>query len=168
MKLELKPKQLIKQIGVTDADALEEYMKTLEFGQDQYKAANNRKILPIKHQFVGHYSKPMVAQGYRDERIEKFLDIAYPGWEIALALHYRPGGNVDLHRDATGYGQLAISVSSTDFVFRIENERHECQRGAIYLFRTKVLHGTEPLDRERFTIVAWKIDWRKINYPEEF
>lgn len=163
--MQLMPNQLIKKIGTTDADALAEHLKSLNFINDYYRAANKRKILPIKHRFVGGQpkKKPVVGNGHRDSRIENFLDKVYPQWDIALAMHYHPGGNVEMHRDATGYGQLAVSVSSTDFVFNIGGEKHDCQRGNIYLFRSKVPHGILPVETDRYALVAWTIDWEKVN-----
>lgn len=153
---------LLKQTGQTNPLALLNHLQTLEYKLDQYRAANNRRIIPLKRQLLGQFNKPTIGEGFRDERIEAFLDIAYPDWEIGLALHYKPSGNVGLHRDAGGYGKTAMSVSTTDFIFLIGDERHQCKAGAIYQFPSKIPHGTEPVHIDRYCLIAWQINWSNV------
>ncbi len=161
----LEKNELILKIGRVDIQDFTDYMKTLPYRTDSYKSSFGRKILPIGLELAGDYKYPDAVEAYRDTRIETFLDRILPRWEIAFALHYSAGGGVRPHRDAAGYDFLAISVSSTDFTFRIGSEVHQCKAGEIYLFRTKVLHSVDKLEQERFALVAWRANWSKIKVP---
>lgn len=161
----LEKNELIRKIGRVDIQNFTDYMKTLPYRSDPYKSSFSRKTLPIGLELTGDYKDPDAVEAYRDARIEKFLDRILPRWEIALALHYSAGGGIRPHRDAAGYGSLAISVSNTDFIFRIGSEVHQCKAGEIYLFRTKILHSVDKLEQERFALVAWRANWNKIKVP---
>ncbi|NES91365.1 hypothetical protein [Okeania sp. SIO2B9] len=161
----LEKNELIHKIGRVDIEDFTDYMKTLAYRTDSYKSSFGRRTLPIALELTGNHKDPDAVEAYRDARIEIFLDRILPRWGIALALHYQPGGGILPHRDAAGYGFEAVSVSSTDFVFRIGSEVHQCKAGEIYLFRTKVLHSVDKLEQERFALVAWRANWSKIKVP---
>ncbi len=161
----LEKSKLIRKIGRVDVDNFINHMKTLPYQTDSYKSSYKRKTLPIGLKLDGDYKDPEAVEGYRDSRIETFLSRVIPNWKICLALRYQPGGGILPHRDAAGYGFEAISVSSTNFTFRIGGEVHECKAGDIYHFKTKVLHSVDKLDQERFALVGWTINWGKIKIP---
>lgn len=111
-------------------------------------------------------SPPTLSPGYRDERIEALGERLLPGWDIGLILKYPPKVAIGLHRDHRVFAAreaVAVNLEETNFLMAArpqagENPRPTAfclQTGDCISFNPKKLHGTTPIETERWSIIFW-------------
>ena len=78
------------------------------------------------------------------------------GYEKSLLLFYKKGGKLRLHRDNSEYPKTAFSLSSEDFEFIYHGKKYNCKKGEIYSFNSKLIHGIERIEKDRWALIWWK------------
>ena len=140
-----------------------EYVKTLTFQKDNYKSSSGRTIVPINWDItpVGA-GKHKRVRALVDQRIQKFLvKFLKTCYTVGLVLKYQPGGRINKHRDANGYGPLAVSVSSTDFNLGLQHEDgteviYNVGANQVISFPSKLVHWAwHDTYEERLAIIGW-------------
>lgn len=106
---------------------------------------------------------PLYLPAHKDKRMDKLVSKYCPNWKISLLCYYEKGGGIKPHRDATGYGKIGYSLSTTDFLFKHDGTPHSCKAGTIYRFETKKIHEVPPLPHPRYTLIWWEPDWKYWN-----
>ncbi len=153
-----------KRIGFIDPQSgIWEYIQQLPFKIDTYKSTVNRKILPIKNEIKYNSKGNTYQPAYREDRIEAFLSRIMPNWGTALALQYKPGGSILQHRDTTGYGITVASVSSCDYILKLDGTNYKVKGNQVISFPSKIPHAAwHETDEIRYTICCWELDTSKL------
>lgn len=151
----------IKKLSDFELKSLEKILIGLNYKKDPYKSTMKRQVIELKSAFDRSNNQLEVIEGYRHLELEKFCNSIMPTWEIGLIMKYEAGGKIGIHRDQSGYGKKARSVSTIDFDFFIGNKNQKIQAGEVIEFDSKVPHGVLKIERERFAIATWEIDWTK-------
>ena len=74
-----------------------------------------------------------------------------------LAMKYQPGGEISLHRNSTGYGRIAYSISSCEFIFQLEDIKYRIPANNVISFPAKVPHAAYHIgDHERLVLCCWE------------
>lgn len=102
--------------------------------------------------------------GQRDARLEALGDRLFSGWHTAALFSYSPGTCIKPHRDHKVFGSVAVMVNIGEADFEIAGQLYRLAPGEVLRFSTKVLHGSRPSNKERFSIVFWKFKPEYLNH----
>ena len=155
-----KPDTIVKPSIVGKVDANSEiwsYVNQLPWEEDHFKSTSSRKVCHIGNKITYNKNGNIYEDGYQDDRISAFFSRLNPSWGVGLAMKYEKGGIIGRHRDSTGYGRVAHSVSSCEFVFELEKRKYRIPANTVISFPTKVLHSAYHLgDCERTVLCCWE------------
>ncbi|MFP4009671.1 MAG: hypothetical protein ACLFV6_16970 [Spirulinaceae cyanobacterium] len=128
--------------------------------------AKNRRELWIRR-YCDLRSPATISDGYRNDRIEQLGERVLPNFDIGLLLLYSPGTQINLHRDHTVFEKTAVSINLGQATFKIAQtprkgeklnpQRYRLQDGDVIRFNSKLLHGIEPVQIERWCLVFWHL-----------
>ena len=99
---------------------------------------------------------PQILPGLNDPRVTALGDRLLPDWHSALLCQYPPGVGINPHRDHTCFAKTAVMVNLGEANF-FEYEGRDrivtpLADGAIVRLNTKILHGVEPVARNRYSL----------------
>lgn len=144
-------------VGKVDSDEIWNYVANLPFERDHFKSTSSREVCHIGKKITYNRDGNVYQEGYKDERISSFFSRLNSDWGVGLAMKYEKGGRIGLHRDSTGYGIVAHSISSCEFYFELDNKKYRIPANTVISFPTKVPHSAYHLgDCERFVLCCWE------------
>ena len=133
------------------------YINNLPWEDDEYKSTKGRQVCHIANKVTYKVGGNIYQHGHQDTRISNFFSRLYPEWGIGLAMKYQPGGEIGLHRDSTGYGRIAYSISSCEFIFQLEDIKYRIPANNVISFPAKVPHAAYHIgDHERLVLCCWE------------
>lgn len=129
--------------------------------------ATGRKELWIRRQ-CDLRKTPTILEGYRHQRLEDFGERLLPNFHIGLLLFYPPQTQIKLHRDHTVFEKIGVGVNIGKAKFlmaetpkkgekKIQPISYFLNDGDCLKFNTKILHGIESVNKERWAIYFWHL-----------
>ncbi|MDE5084266.1 MAG: hypothetical protein O4803_01585 [Trichodesmium sp. St15_bin1_1] len=137
----------MKYLGTIDSvENFENHCNEIKFllEKDIYYHTNRKMIDWMSDDFYGVHA-----------RIENLIN-RFGKYEQSLLFFTEKSGSVRLHRDSKDFGKTAFSVSSIDFEFIHHNQRYQCKAGNVYTFNSKLIHGIEKIESDRWCLVWWR------------
>ena len=142
---------------VSEETGIWDYVRQLPWESDHYKSTTKRTVCHIKKKITYNPNGNIYEEGYKDSRIAAFFHHLNPDWGIGLALNYESGGKIGTHRDSTGYGRLAHSISSCKFIFELAGIKYRIPANKVISFPTKVPHAAYHIgNHERLVLCCWE------------
>jgi hypothetical protein len=123
-----------------------DWCKSYEFvlENDAYQGkTTNRKLIDLSES--------------KDKRLWRLIERFVKKEEVkqVLLMKYYKNGKLGLHRDK-GKHRMVWSLSSTDFNFIWNGDEYECNKGYIYNFDGKMIHGLKGTVSDRWCLCWWR------------
>jgi hypothetical protein len=125
------------------------------------QSISSRYAFGRTHKWFGHHivltQRPIIKNGYQDDRITQFGNIVLPGWDCALLCHYRPGGCMKSHRDHHVFEPSLVLVNIGCATLEVDKEVRNLEDGEVIQFKSDVEHQLFPVQAERWSLLFRRI-----------